>query len=356
MKNAFTLARHTVALVLALAAVASADPIADGRVDAGEYSDWSNVRYRFEGGGAAYEGGRFGMRRSGGSVFAVLVLDRNLVDNSYGDRGSIGWGADAPSGKHHNFKDLLGSDDASFTFRDAGGAAVTQFRLDYFAEVAGSASGYGALLLDPKEAKGPKGKSLKDATKKLEKATKEYAKAAKEAAKKAAASDAKPGDKKKLKDARKAAEKAAKAKAKLTKAQAAFEAAQGPATVGQGAPNRGVLSFGSSLGWNFDTYGTFLEDSPLPPMANGKNVYGAPAGAPDWIWEVIYEVELDASLFAGGIGATTIDLVHASPNKLGGNKVYIDQPELTPNPEPGTIVLFGFGLAAAVVYRRRRRA
>jgi len=353
-------ARNALALslVLALAAAVSADPIADGRVGTGEYSNWFDVQFSFEGGGPKYEGGRFGLRQSGGSLFAVLVLDRNLVDNSYGDLASIGWGAAAPSGKHHNFKDLLGSDDASFTFRDAAGNAVTQFRLDYLAENASSLSGYSAALLEPKTAKGG-AKSLKDASKKLDKAHKDYAKKTRDAAKKAAEAASKPDDEKKQRAAAKAAKKAADAKRKLDKAQAVYDAALSSSGSGggsSGAPNVGVLSFGSSLAWNFDTYGALLENSPLPPTLGGKNVYGSPAGAPDWIWDVIYEVELDAGLFAGGVGMPTVDLVHASPNKLGGNKVFIELPptDLTPTPEPGTIVLIGLGIAAAAVYRRRR--
>jgi hypothetical protein len=357
MNTAHFSSRLGFALVLAVAAAASADPIADGRIDAGEYSDWNNVQYNLGGGGPTYGGGRFALRQSGGSVFMALVLDRDLVDNSYGELGSIGWGADAPSGKQHTFQSLLGSDDATFTFRDASGNAVSRFRIDYIADVAGFASGYGPELLDPKDAAGAKVPSAKDAAKKLKQAQDEYAKATKSAAKKAAEAAAKPDDKKKQKAAQKAADKLAKAKAKLDQARALYDAAAGSSTAGGAAPNTGVLSFGSSLSWNFATYGALLDNSPLPPKVDGKNVYGSPAGAPDWIWEVIYEVELDASLFLGGIGNPSIDLVHASPNKLGDNKVYIEIPprELTPNPEPGTIVLFGVALAAAAAYRRRRR-
>ena len=75
------------------------------------------------------------------------------------------------------------------------------------------------------------------------------------------------------------------AKKKLDKAQAAYDAAVARSgSSAASAPNRGVLSYGSSLGWNFDTYGAYIEDSPLPPTVGGKSVYGPPAGAPNWIW------------------------------------------------------------------------
>jgi hypothetical protein len=85
---------------------------------------------------------------AGGDVSIALILPVTLVDNSYGVH-SIGWGSDAPSGKHHNFKDLKGSDKAQFVFTDDTGAVVLDFVLDYLAAIG---PGWGASI-DSKEGK-----------------------------------------------------------------------------------------------------------------------------------------------------------------------------------------------------------
>ena len=66
----------------------------------------------------------------------------NLIDNTYG-KNSIGWGKDvAPSGKNHNFEDLVGSDKAQFVFRNGAGELVLDFTMDY---ISASGSGYDCL-------------------------------------------------------------------------------------------------------------------------------------------------------------------------------------------------------------------
>jgi len=67
---------------------------------------------------------------AGGDVCVAFALDRSVVDNSYGNT-AIGWGSDAPSGKHHNFEDLVGSDKARFVFQDTGGAVLFDVTMDY---------------------------------------------------------------------------------------------------------------------------------------------------------------------------------------------------------------------------------
>ena len=84
----------------------------------------------------------------------------------------------------------------------------------------------------------------------------------------------------------------------------------------------GVLSFGSSLSYNFNQlgYDAFVVDSPETGKdADGNYIYGIPGSAPDWIFDVIYEIEFDRSWYVGVPGAPEINLVHASPNKLGAN-------------------------------------
>jgi len=84
-----------------------------------------------------------------------------------------------------------------------------------------------------------------------------------------------------------------------------------------------VKAWGSSLDYSFNVLGhnTFTEDSPLSVPD-----YSDPPSAPGWIFEVIYEVQVDGALFAAnGFGGVTIPIVHDSPNKIGKNKVYTEE-------------------------------
>lgn len=68
-------------------------------------------------------------------LYVAFIQPTDLVDNSYG-QNSVGWGRGvAPSGKNHNFKDLLGSDKAIFEFNfkdDRDQNVLLNFTLDYF--------------------------------------------------------------------------------------------------------------------------------------------------------------------------------------------------------------------------------
>ena len=87
----------------------------------------------------------------------AFSLPRSTVDNSYGDTNSIGWVADAPSGKHHNFQDLLDSDKARFVFHAPGdeGKVLFDVTMDYLAEkdggYIGGATGVGDFAIDTGE-------------------------------------------------------------------------------------------------------------------------------------------------------------------------------------------------------------
>ena len=70
---------------------------------------------------------------------------------------------------------------------------------------------------------------------------------------------------------------------------------------------------------------------------------------PGWIFEVGYELRIAGSAFGpDGLGEVSIAVVHDSPNKIGGNKVY-------PTPEPFTMLLLVAG-APLLLSRRRRQA
>jgi hypothetical protein len=108
-----------------------------------------------------------------------------------------------------------------------------------------------------------------------------------------------------------------------------------------------VLAFGTSLDYNFNVLGldTFLKDSP-------------PADHPDWVFDVIYEVQVAASAFGdAGFGSVAIPEVHASPNKLGKNVVTVvtSGPPIVLTPEPSVALMLGGGLVAMGLGRRRSR-
>ncbi len=75
-----------------------------------------------------------------GNYRFIFIQSMNRNDNTYGTN-SIGWKANRP----HRFKDLVNSDHAQFTIRNAAGQTVLKFDLDYISATSSSASGYGCL-------------------------------------------------------------------------------------------------------------------------------------------------------------------------------------------------------------------
>jgi MYXO-CTERM domain-containing protein len=128
-----------VSLILIAAHRAPADPIVDGRYDPSEgYALGWPVDFAVEKADGIVSGGALWLHEdtSTGDVFVAFVQPLALVDNTYG-AGSIGWGPDAPSGKRHNFEDLLDSDRAQFVFTDASGLVVLDVVMDYISEADG---------------------------------------------------------------------------------------------------------------------------------------------------------------------------------------------------------------------------
>lgn len=130
---------------------AGAVPIVDGRFDPAEgYTSGSWVKLSlWDGKGtvvSADDGMLWTYRDSdNGDLYVNFVQPVTLIDNTYGDN-SVGWVKNvAPSGKHHNFDDLLESDQAQFTILDGDDNVLLDFVFDYISRDKDRPSGYGSL-------------------------------------------------------------------------------------------------------------------------------------------------------------------------------------------------------------------
>src|SRR5262249_9254224 len=76
---------------------------------------------------------------SNGNIKVTFIQCPCTNDNSYG-ANALGWGD-----KGHKFNDLVGSDQATFQFKNGAGQVVLQFKEDYLSRSASYPSGYGTL-------------------------------------------------------------------------------------------------------------------------------------------------------------------------------------------------------------------
>lgn len=125
-----------------------------------------------------------------------------------------------------------------------------------------------------------------------------------------------------------------------------------------------VLFAATSLAYNWDTLGGtnpgFFGKDSNSPAADPD--YGNPT-VPGWLYEVMYEFQIDSEVFLGSTidlaseASVTIPLVHASPNKIGKNKVedfVVENTEVIPEPVTMAGMLMGVGSLLAYVRRRSR--
>ena len=135
-------------VVVLVASTALGGPILDGKLDPAEgYTSGQFLNLTVEKSSIIVSGGQLWLYQdpNSGDVSVALTLPTTLVDNTYGD-GIVGWGKGvAPSGKNHNFTDLIGSDKAQFTFTDGAGNTVLDVVMDYMSQTSKGSGAYASF-------------------------------------------------------------------------------------------------------------------------------------------------------------------------------------------------------------------
>ena len=125
-----------------------------------------------------------------------------------------------------------------------------------------------------------------------------------------------------------------------------------------GADAASLLAVGTSLDYNFnDRHHVLTTDSP----AMSSDYVPVDSDYNDWVFEIIYEGQIDGTLFeTGGFGGLTIPVIHVSPNKIAKNRVFPTVDGVIPTgsgviPEPISVAFMGSAFVGVVVCRMRKR-
>jgi len=136
---------------------ALAGPTVDGRFAPGEgYTTGNYLNFEVEDVGLVAPQGQLWMHQGpDSSLYVAFIQPVALVDNSYG-ANSIGWESSAPSGRNHSFRDLKGSDDATFRINFGSGHEFV-FTLDYIEETSRGSGVYASEEREPRGEYDPSG-------------------------------------------------------------------------------------------------------------------------------------------------------------------------------------------------------
>ena len=278
------------------AAAVKIDGKFDGKYDAllnpSGYTHKFTTDFKVEGLSDLFSGGQLWLNEGSGYVDFAFLLPRELVDNTIGGNLHSSW----PRG--HTFRSLLGSDDARFIIPDTLDVTVDYLK-GFGANTSTTAGGSKKHKGGSKKGKGGKGGGPP------------------------------------------------------------FRS--GGVTEGDASA---IFAVETSMGFNYAMYGgshpgLFGRGSSSPQLKSPDLYETFDPALNGWVFDVTYELRIAASALGTGFDIKNpdlqIELVHASPNKIGKNKTYFFLNTPTGVPVPSTLLLTSLGLLGLGAWRRRLR-